>query len=99
MHRGPGDGARPARSGRLVAARAAPAASPPTPSLPCRLGELNASCVGFSTHLELADTIAQRAITSVLAAKVGAGAWPAAAAPRRRNCLPADADLLQPPAR
>jgi hypothetical protein len=33
-----------------------------------RLGELNASCVGFTTHLELAGTVAD-AIISVVTAR------------------------------
>jgi len=38
-----------------------------------RLGELNASCVGFTTHLELAGTVADSIISVVGAAKKAAG--------------------------
>lgn len=37
-----------------------------------RLGELNASCVGFTTHLELAETVADAIIAVVTARKAAA---------------------------
>ncbi|GBF94655.1 hypothetical protein Rsub_07391 [Raphidocelis subcapitata] len=39
-----------------------------------RLGELNASCVGFTTHLELAEVVADAIISVVTAARRDAGA-------------------------
>lgn len=44
-----------------------------------RLGELNASCVGFTTQLELAEAVADAIVSVVTAAKRAAGADVAAA--------------------
>ena len=86
---GRGAGARPARPapGRGLGGRSVPAQPPPTrtptpspppPAPPPRLGELNASCVGFTTHPQLAGDVADAIIGVVTAAKARAAAAAAA---------------------
>lgn len=41
------------------------------------LGEINASCVGFTTHLELADQVADEVIGLIEADDIVHSRWPA----------------------
>ena len=41
------------------------------------LGEINASCVGFSTHLELAEKIADEVVGFIEAEDIVNNRWPA----------------------
>ena len=44
---------------------------------PVFLGEINASCVGFTTHLELADQVADEVVKLIKADDVVHRRWPA----------------------